>query len=192
MLKMGRTQLQDAVPMTLGQEFGTYAIMVAEDAERLQEAARLVAEINLGGTAIGTGLNAHPLYAGLVCEKLRDITGFPLVTAHDLVEATQDVGAFVQLSGVLKRTAVKLSKICNDLRLLSSGPRSGFNEINLPAVQAGSSIMPGKVSPVIPEVVNQVAFEVVGNDVTISMAPKRASCSSTRSNRSSRTACFNR
>ena len=125
-LKMGRTQLQDAVPMTLGQEFGTYAIMVAEDAERLQEAARLVAEINLGGTAIGTGLNAHPLYAGLVCEKLRDITGFPLVTAHDLVEATQDVGAFVQLSGVLKRTAVKLSKICNDLRLLSSGPRSGL------------------------------------------------------------------
>ena len=169
-LKMGRTQLQDAVPMTLGQEFGTYAIMVAEDADRLQEAARLVAEINLGGTAIGTGLNAHPLYAGLVCEKLRDITGFPLVTAHDLVEATQDVGAFVQLSGVLKRTAVKLSKICNDLRLLSSGPRSGFNEINLPAVQAGSSIMPGKVNPVIPEVVNQVAFEVVGNDVTISMA----------------------
>jgi aspartate ammonia-lyase len=156
--------------MTLGQEFGTYAIMVAEDAERLQEAARLVAEINLGGTAIGTGLNAHPLYAGLVCEKLRDITGFPLVTAHDLVEATQDVGAFVQLSGVLKRTAVKLSKICNDLRLLSSGPRSGFSEINLPAVQAGSSIMPGKVNPVIPEVVNQVAFEVVGNDVTISMA----------------------
>jgi aspartate ammonia-lyase len=169
-LKMGRTQLQDAVPMTLGQEFGTYAIMVAEDAERLQEAAQLVAEINLGGTAIGTGLNAHPLYAGVVCEKLREITGFSLATAHDLVEATQDVGAFVQLSGVLKRTALKLSKICNDLRLLSSGPRSGFNEINLPAVQAGSSIMPGKVNPVIPEVVNQVAFEVVGNDVTISMA----------------------
>jgi aspartate ammonia-lyase len=169
-LKMGRTQLQDAVPMTLGQEFGTYSIMVTEDAERLQEAAQLVTEINLGGTAIGTGLNAHPLYAGLVCEKLREITGFPLATAHDLVEATQDVGAFVQLSGVLKRTALKLSKICNDLRLLSSGPRSGFNEINLPAVQAGSSIMPGKVNPVIPEVVNQVAFEVVGNDVTISMA----------------------
>ena len=169
-LKMGRTQLQDAVPMTLGQEFGTYAIMVSEDAERLQEAAQLVAEINLGGTAIGTGLNSHPLYAGLVCEKLREITGFPLATAHDLVEATQDVGAFVQLSGVLKRTALKLSKICNDLRLLSSGPRSGFNEINLPAVQAGSSIMPGKVNPVIPEVVNQVAYEVAGNDVTISMA----------------------
>jgi len=169
-LKMGRTQLQDAVPMTLGQEFGTYAIMVSEDAERLQEAAQLVAEINLGGTAIGTGLNSHPRYAGLVCEKLREITGFPLATAHDLVEATQDVGAFVQLSGVLKRTALKLSKICNDLRLLSSGPRSGFNEINLPAVQAGSSIMPGKVNPVIPEVVNQVAYEVAGNDVTIGMA----------------------
>jgi aspartate ammonia-lyase len=169
-LKMGRTQLQDAVPMTLGQEFGTYAVMVAEDAERLQEAAQLVAEINLGGTAIGTGLNSHPAYALVVCERLRAITGFPVTTAHDLVEATQDVGSFVQLSGVLKRTALKLSKICNDLRLLSSGPRSGFNEINLPAVQAGSSIMPGKVNPVIPEVVNQVAFEVVGNDVTISMA----------------------
>ena len=169
-LKMGRTQLQDAVPMTLGQEFSTYAVMVAEDAERLVEAARLVAEINLGGTAIGTGLNAHPRYAALVCGKLAAITGYPLLTARNLVEATQDVGAFVQLSGVLKRTALKLSKICNDLRLLSSGPRSGLNEINLPAVQAGSSIMPGKVNPVIPEVVNQVAFEVVGNDVTISMA----------------------
>ncbi|WP_396935310.1 aspartate ammonia-lyase, partial [Mycolicibacterium sp.] len=169
-LKMGRTQLQDAVPMTLGQEFSTYAVMLAEDAERLQEAARLVTEINLGGTAIGTGLNAHPRYAALVCEKLSAITGFQLSTAGNLVEATQDVGAFVQVSGVLKRTALKLSKICNDLRLLSSGPRAGFNEVNLPAVQAGSSIMPGKVNPVIPEVVNQVAFEVVGNDVTISMA----------------------
>jgi aspartate ammonia-lyase len=169
-LKMGRTQLQDAVPMTLGQEFGTYAIMVAEDAERLLEASRLVSEINLGGTAIGTGLNAHPRYAALVCDKLNAITGFSLSTAPDLVEATQDVGAFVQVSGVLKRTALKLSKICNDLRLLSSGPRSGFNEINLPPVQSGSSIMPGKVNPVIPEVVNQVAFEVTGHDVTISMA----------------------
>ncbi len=169
-LKMGRTQLQDAVPMTLGQEFSTYAVMVAEDADRLLEAALLVTEINLGGTAIGTGLNAHPRYADLACRKLTAISGFSLSTAGNLVEATQDVGAFVQLSGVLKRTALKLSKICNDLRLLSSGPRSGFNEINLPAMQAGSSIMPGKVNPVIPEVVNQVAFEVVGNDVTISMA----------------------
>ncbi|MDT2008649.1 aspartate ammonia-lyase [Rhodococcus opacus] len=169
-LKMGRTQLQDAVPMTLGQEFGAFAVMVREDAERLEEAALLVAEINLGGTAIGTGLNAHPDYARLACEELRAVTGLPLATATDLVEATQDVGSFVQLSGVLKRTAVKLSKMCNDLRLLSSGPRVGLGEINLPAVQAGSSIMPGKVNPVIPEVVNQVAFEVIGNDVTITLA----------------------
>lgn len=169
-LKMGRTQLQDAVPMTLGQEFGTYAVMVAEDADRLGEAAQLICEINLGGTAIGTGLNSHPRYAGLVCEKLIAATGLSLSTARDLVEATQDVGAFVQVSGVLKRTALKLSKICNDLRLLSSGPRSGLNEINLPAVQPGSSIMPGKVNPVIPEVVNQVAFEIVGCDVAVSMA----------------------
>src|SRR4051794_13699143 len=129
-LKMGRTQLQDAVPMTLGQEFGSYAVMVREDADRLGEAAALIAEINLGGTAIGTGLNAHPDYARLVCIELSAITGLPLVTAHNLVEATQDVGAFVQISGVLKRTAVKLSKICSDLRLLSSGPRAGLGEIN--------------------------------------------------------------
>ena len=168
-LKMGRTQLQDAVPMTLGQEFGTYAVMVAEDAERLREAALLVTEINLGGTAIGTGLNSHPRYAQLACAALSQLTGFELSTATDLVEATQDVGAFVQVSGVLKRTALKLSKICNDLRLLSSGPRSGFNEINLPAVQAGSSIMPGKVNPVIPEVVNQVAYLVIGHDLTVTL-----------------------
>ena len=170
LMKLGRTQLQDAVPMTLGQEFGAFAITIGEDADRLNEAMVLVAEINLGGTAIGTGLNAHPAYAALVCDRLRHITGLPLTTAGDLVEATSDVGAFVQLSGVTKRAAVKLSKICNDLRLLSSGPRAGFNEINLPPVQAGSSIMPGKVNPVIPEVVNQVAFEVIGNDLTITMA----------------------
>ncbi len=170
MLKLGRTQLQDAVPMTLGQEFGAYAVTIAEDADRLDEAMALIAEINLGGTAIGTGLNTHPEYAALVCERLRDITGLPLITAGNLVEATSDVGAFVQLSAVAKRAAVKLSKICNDLRLLSSGPRAGFGEINLPAVQAGSSIMPGKVNPVIPEVVNQVAFEVIGNDLTVTMA----------------------
>jgi aspartate ammonia-lyase len=169
-LKMGRTQLQDAVPMTLGQEFGTYAVMLQEDEERLKEAALLVAEINLGATAIGTGINAHPDYAALACERLSDITGIRLVTASNLVEATQDAGAFVQLSGVLKRIAVKLSKVCNDLRLLSSGPRAGLGEINLPPVQAGSSIMPGKVNPVIPEVVNQIAFEVIGNDVTVSFA----------------------
>jgi aspartate ammonia-lyase len=169
-LKMGRTQLQDAVPMTLGQEFSTYAVMLEEDEQRLREAALLIREINLGATAIGTGINAHPDYAALVCRKLSDITGIPLVTAANLVEATQDAGAFVQLSGVLKRVAVKLSKTCNDLRLLSSGPRAGLNEINLPPMQAGSSIMPGKVNPVIPEVVNQVAFEVIGNDVTVSFA----------------------
>jgi aspartate ammonia-lyase len=169
-LKMGRTQLQDAVPMTLGQEFSTYAVMLGEDEERLKEAAMLICEINLGATAIGTGINAHPEYAGRVCRRLADITGIPLVTAPNLVEATQDCGAFVQLSGVLKRVAVKLSKTCNDLRLLSSGPRAGLGEINLPPMQAGSSIMPGKVNPVIPEVVNQIAFEVIGNDVTVSFA----------------------
>ncbi|TMH14817.1 MAG: aspartate ammonia-lyase, partial [Betaproteobacteria bacterium] len=169
-LKMGRTQLQDAVPMTLGQEFSTYAVMLGEDEERLKEAALLIREINLGATAIGTGINAHPDYAELVCRRLGEITGIPLITAPNLVEATQDCGAFVQLSGVLKRVAVKLSKTCNDLRLLSSGPRAGLGEINLPPMQAGSSIMPGKVNPVIPEVVNQIAFEVIGNDVTVSFA----------------------
>jgi aspartate ammonia-lyase len=169
-LKMGRTQLQDAVPMTLGQEFSTYAVMLGEDEERLREAATLIREINLGATAIGTGINAHPEYAGLVCRRLSEITGIPLVTAPNLIEATQDCGAFVQLSGVLKRVAVKLSKTCNDLRLLASGPRAGLGEINLPPMQAGSSIMPGKVNPVIPEVVNQIAFEVIGNDVTVSFA----------------------
>jgi aspartate ammonia-lyase len=169
-LKMGRTQLQDAVPMTLGQEFSTYAVMLGEDEERLKEAALLIREINLGATAIGTGINAHPEYAELVCRRLAEITDIPLITAPNLVEATQDCGGFVQLSGVLKRVAVKLSKTCNDLRLLSSGPRAGLGEINLPAVQAGSSIMPGKVNPVIPEVVNQIAFEVIGNDVTVSFA----------------------
>ena len=169
-LKMGRTQLQEAVPMTLGQEFNTYAIMLGEDEARLAEAAQLIREINLGATAIGTGITAHPEYAERVRARLAEITGIPVVTAADLVEATQDCGAFVQVSGVLKRVAVKLSKTCNDLRLLSSGPRAGFNEINLPAKQAGSSIMPGKVNPVIPEVVNQVAFEVIGNDMTITMA----------------------
>ncbi|GAA2725182.1 MULTISPECIES: aspartate ammonia-lyase [Streptomyces] len=169
-LKMGRTQLQDAVPMTLGQEFAAYAVMLAEDRERLREACALLGEINLGGTAIGTGLNAHPRYAEAACGHLGALTGLPLSVAGDLVEATQDMGAFVQLSGVLKRIAVKLSKTCNDLRLLSCGPRAGLAEINLPPVQAGSSIMPGKVNPVIPEVVNQIAFEVVGNDVTVTMA----------------------
>ncbi|TDN61883.1 aspartate ammonia-lyase [Paraburkholderia sp. BL10I2N1] len=169
-LKMGRTQLQDAVPMTLGQEFSTFAVMLGEDEERLKEAAKLICEINLGATAIGTGINTHPEYAQLACGHLSGVTGIPLTTSPNLIEATQDVGSFVQLSGVLKRVAVKLSKTCNDLRLLSSGPRAGLGEINLPPVQAGSSIMPGKVNPVIPEVVNQIAFEVIGNDVTVSFA----------------------
>ncbi|MGW0995937.1 aspartate ammonia-lyase [Streptomyces sp. NPDC002520] len=170
-LKMGRTQLQDAVPMTLGQEFGAFAATLAEDEQRLAEARLLLHELNLGGTAIGTGLNARPGYRERAVEHLRRLTGIPtLVSAPDLVEATQDVGVFVQLSGVLKRVAVKLSKICNDLRLLSSGPQAGFGEITLPARQAGSSIMPGKVNPVIPEAVNQVAFEVIGNDVTVTLA----------------------
>ena len=169
-VKMGRTQLQDAVPMTLGQEFGAFAVTIGEDVARLGESAFLAREINLGGTAIGTGLNAHPDYARLVCDALRTLTGLDLVTADDLVEATQDAGVFVQISGAVKRSAVKLSKICNDLRLLSSGPRAGLAEISLPAVQAGSSIMPGKVNPVIPEAVSQVAYEIVGNDVAITMA----------------------
>lgn len=169
-LKMGRTQLQDAVPMTLGQEFSTYAVMLEEDQQRLREAASLIREINLGATAIGTGINAHPEYAALARKHLSEVTGIPYITAGNLVEATQDAGSFVQLSGVLKRVAVKLSKICNDLRLLSSGPRAGFGEINLPAVQAGSSIMPGKVNPVIPEVINQIAFLVIGNDITVTFA----------------------
>jgi aspartate ammonia-lyase len=169
-LKMGRTQLQDAVPMTLGQEFSTYAVMLGEDIQRLREVTRLICEINMGATAVGTGITAHPEYAAKVCRHLARITGIPFVTAPNLVEATQDAGVFVQISGVLKRIAVKLSKVCNDLRLLSSGPRAGLGEINLPPMQAGSSIMPGKVNPVIPEVVNQIAFEVIGNDVTVSFA----------------------
>ncbi|MGI0405758.1 aspartate ammonia-lyase [Helicobacter himalayensis] len=169
-LKMGRTQLQDAVPMTLGQEFRTFAVMLGEDIQRVKEAQDLVREINLGGTAIGTGINSHPDYPKVVEKKLQEVTNRPFVTASDLIEATQDTGAYVQISGVLKRVASKVSKICNDLRLLSSGPRAGLNEINLPKMQPGSSIMPGKVNPVIPEVVNQVCFSVIGNDVTITLA----------------------
>jgi aspartate ammonia-lyase len=169
-LKIGRTQLQDAVPMTLGQEFLAFAIMIKEDEQRLQEAHALITEVNLGATAIGTGINAPAGYADKVIPLLAAVSGVPVVKAYNLVEATQDTGAFVQLSGVLKRVACKLSKVCNDLRLLSSGPQAGFGDIRLPARQAGSSIMPGKVNPVIPEVMNQVAFEVIGNDVTITMA----------------------
>ncbi|MES2359574.1 MAG: aspartate ammonia-lyase [Gemmatimonadota bacterium] len=169
-IKMGRTQLQDAVPMTLGQEFSAFAHTILEDVDRLGEAQKLILEINMGATAIGTGINAPEGYAESVRRELSRVTGLTLITAPDLVEATADTGVFVQLSGVLKRCAVKLSKICNDLRLLSSGPRAGFGEINLPPMQPGSSIMPGKVNPVIPEVVNQVCFDVIGGDVTVTMA----------------------
>jgi aspartate ammonia-lyase len=169
-IKMGRTQLQDAVPMTLGQEFTAFGHTMLEDVERLSEAQALIREINMGATAIGTGINAPAGYASAVRDHLERVTGLPLITAPDLVEATADTGSFVQLSGVLKRCAVKLSKICNDLRLLSSGPRAGFGEINLPPMQPGSSIMPGKVNPVIPEVVNQVCFDVIGGDVTVTIA----------------------
>ena len=170
-LKMGRTQLQDAVPMTLGQEFHAFATTLGEDLDRLTRLVpELLTEVNLGGTAIGTGINADPRYQKLAVTRLAALSGQPLVPAADLIEATSDMGAFVLLSGMLKRTALKLSKICNDLRLLSSGPRAGLSEINLPPRQPGSSIMPGKVNPVIPEAVNQVAFEVVGNDLAVSMA----------------------
>ena len=169
-IKMGRTQLQDAVPMTLGQEFEAYAANLTEETERLTANMKLFFEINMGATAIGTGINADPDYAGLCTRYLREITGLPLVEASNMIEATSDTGAFIMNSSALKRLAVKLSKICNDLRLLSSGPRCGLNEINLPPRQPGSSIMPGKVNPVIPEVVNQVAFRVIGNDLTITLA----------------------
>jgi aspartate ammonia-lyase len=169
-IKMGRTQLQDAVPMTLGQEFTAFGHTILEDVERLSEVQGLIREINMGATAIGTGINAPAGYAEAVREHLSRLTALKLITAPDLVEATADTGVFVQLSGVLKRCAVKLSKICNDLRLLSSGPRAGLGEINLPPMQPGSSIMPGKVNPVIPEVVNQVCFDVIGGDITVTMA----------------------
>lgn len=170
LVKIGRTQMQDAVPMTLGQEFQAFGHTILEDVDRLGESLTLVREINMGATAIGTGITAAEGYTEVVRRRLSEVTGLELVTSPDLIEATSDTGAFVQLSGVLKRCAVKLSKICNDLRLLSSGPRAGFAEINLPPMQPGSSIMPGKVNPVIPEVMNQVCFDVIGGDVTVTLA----------------------
>ena len=167
---MGRTQLQDAVPMTLGQEFDAYAANLAEEIDRLEQNARLLLEVNMGATAIGTGINADPQYSQICIKYLREITGLPVQAASNMIEATNDTGAFVIYSSAVKRMAVKLSKICNDLRLLSSGPRTGLNEINLPPMQPGSSIMPGKVNPVIPEVVNQIAYKVIGNDLTVTMA----------------------
>ncbi|MGV4414251.1 aspartate ammonia-lyase [Chryseobacterium sp. T1] len=169
-IKMGRTQLQDAVPMTLGQEFEAFAANLEEDISKLNNNALLFVEVNMGATAIGTGLNAPPMYAKRCALNLAELTGMPIVSAPDLVEATPDTGSYVIYSSAMKRLAVKLSKICNDLRLLASGPRAGFFEINLPAMQPGSSIMPGKVNPVIPEVVNQVCYKVIGNDLTVTFA----------------------
>ena len=169
-LKVGRTQLQDAVPMTLGQEFRGFATTLREDHDRLSETIPWLNEINMGATAIGTGITADPRYAEAVRRHLSDVSGYTMITAPDLIEATSDAGIFMTLSGTLKRAAVKLSKICNDLRLLSSGPQAGLGEINLPPRQAGSSIMPGKVNPVIPEVVNQVAFSIIGADATVTAA----------------------
>ena len=168
--KIGRTQLQDAVPMTLGQEFAGFSATIDEDVEIIGRLSQLLLEVNLGGTAIGTRVNTPEGYPERAVAELSKVSGFEVKLAANLIEASSDAGAYVTFSGVLKRIAVKLSKICNDLRLLSSGPRSGFNEINLPPVQAGSSIMPGKINPVIPEVVNQVAFQVIGNDLTVTMA----------------------
>jgi len=169
-IKMGRTQLQDAVPMSLGQSFEAYAVTFEEEVKRLEENADLFLEVNMGATAIGTGINAEPGYSEKCIHHLKMITGLDIKLAENLVEATQDTGAFVMYSSAVKRLAVKLSKMCNDLRLLSSGPRAGLNEINLPVMQPGSSIMPGKVNPVIPEVVNQIAFKVIGNDLTVTIA----------------------
>ncbi|MEN5073328.1 aspartate ammonia-lyase [Isoptericola cucumis] len=169
-VKMGRTQLQDAVPMSLGQEFAGFSVNVAEEVKRLSVAAELLLEVNLGATAIGTGLNTPPGYPKVAARRLAEVSGLATVPAENLVEATYDNGAYLAVHSAVKRLAAKLSKICNDLRLLSSGPRAGLNEINLPELQAGSSIMPAKVNPVIPEVVNQVCFKVMGNDVTITHA----------------------
>ncbi|AUX16907.1 aspartate ammonia-lyase [Flavobacterium columnare] len=169
-LKMGRTQLQDAVPATLEEEIDAVPATLEEEIDRLTQNSNLFLEINMGATAIGTGLNAPIGYAQLCAEKLATITGLAIVSAPNLIEATPDTGSYVIYSSALKRMAIKMSKICNDLRLLSSGPRCGLNEINLPPMQPGSSIMPGKVNPVIPEVMNQVCFRVIGNDLTVTMA----------------------
>ncbi|MCT4615760.1 MAG: aspartate ammonia-lyase [Marinifilaceae bacterium] len=169
-IKMGRTQLQDAVPMTLGQEFEAWAVNLEEEIERLNQNAKLFLEINMGATAIGTGINSEPEYAQKCVDALADISKLDFVLAGNLIEATPDTGSYVMYSSAVKRLAVKLSKICSDLRILSSGPRCGFNEINLPKMQPGSSIMPGKVNPVMPEVVNQIAYKVIGNDLTVTFA----------------------
>lgn len=169
-IKVGRTQLQDAVPITLGREFESFAATIEADIDRLDELSKCLKIINMGGTAVGTRINTPNGYIVAVVKALSKVSGMQLVSASNLMDASSDMGTFVSFSGLLRRVAVKISKICNDLRLLSSGPRAGFGEIVLPAVQAGSSIMPGKINPVIPEMVNQVAYQVVGNDMTITMA----------------------
>ena len=169
-LKMGRTQLQDAVPMTVGQEFKAFAVLLEEEVRNLKRTAKLLLEVNLGATAIGTGLNTQQGYPELAVKYLSEVTELPCTLSENLIEATSDCGAYVMVHGALKRTAVKLSTVCKDLRLLSSGPRAGLNEINLPELQAGSSIMPAKVNPVVPEVVNQVCFKVIGNDTAVTFA----------------------
>lgn len=169
-IKMGRTQLQDAVPMTLGQEFEAFAATLEDEISRLEDRRRQLLSVNMGATAIGTGINSDPDYTRVCTEFLGEVSGLPVVAAENLIVATSDTGVYVMNSAVVKRVAIKLSKISNDLRLLSSGPRTGINEINLPPMQPGSSIMPGKVNPVIPEVVNQIAFRVIGNDLTVTIA----------------------
>lgn len=169
-IKMGRTQMQDAVPIRLGQEFRAYSVAIKRDIRRMDKAMEEMCTLNMGGTAVGTGLNADEAYLRRIVPNLAEISDMELVQAFDLIDATQNLDPFVAVSGAIKACAVTLSKIANDLRLMSSGPRAGFGEINLPAKQNGSSIMPGKVNPVIPEVVNQVAFNIIGNDVTITMA----------------------
>ena len=169
-IKMGRTQMQDAVPIRLGQEFKAYSVAIMRDINRMEKAMDEMRALNMGGTAIGTGINADEMYMRRIVPNLTEISGMDFIQAFDLIDSTQNLDSFVAVSGAVKACAVTLSKISNDLRLMSSGPRAGFGEINLPAKQNGSSIMPGKVNPVIPEVVNQVAFNVIGNDVTITMA----------------------
>ncbi|PKH07563.1 aspartate ammonia-lyase [Moritella sp. Urea-trap-13] len=169
-IKMGRTQLQDAVPMSLGQEFRSFATTLNEDVDRIAHLSELLTEVNLGGTAIGTGINAHHQFGEIAVQALSELSGLPMVLAGDLIEASSDMGAFVLFSSMLKRLAIKLSKIANDLRLLSMGPRAGLGEINLPAQQPGSSIMPGKINPVIPEAVSQVAYKIIGHDLAVTMA----------------------
>ena len=169
-IKMGRTQMQDAVPIRLGQEFKAYSVAIMRDIHRMDKAMDEMRTLNMGGTAIGTGINADEGYLRRIVPNLTEISGMDFIQAFDLIDSTQNLDPFVAVSGAVKACAVTLSKMSNDLRLMSSGPRTGFGEINLPAKQNGSSIMPGKVNPVIPEVVNQVAFNIIGNDVTITMA----------------------